>query len=262
MLPDPPSRRAALPSGAVRRVLARDGWCMLAAGLATLAAEIGTYLLGVLGGAGQEQAALASLAVAAVLLALACPVLAASGKDGVASLLRAAAVADASAVTLIVLWLSAPFVTFLGAAKAYCTFAAVALLSASVVRWAPRPAARYAVAVATAIVLLAALATPFWIGGLLEAVTDASARTITACAVHANPFYSITAAIVEQTEFVWHQHAVMLYRHVDKIGHFHAPALRWYSAPLIYGSLAGLLAAARLLRRRRKRNRPPAAPAG
>ena len=102
------------------------------------------------------------------------------------------------------------------------------------------------------LVLLAALATPFWIGGTLAAAGELTAGHVVAAAVYANPFYAVTSAVVHQTQFVWHQ-APWMYR-ITRIGDYAAPPpVPWYSAAVLYGSLAAVLAAAQVLRPRRTR---------
>ncbi len=239
--------------GGLRRILARDGPPVLAASAVTVAAELAVYLAAVGAGSGRTHAVLATLAVTVVWVALAAPVLAASGADTLAGLLRAGCLADASAVTLVVLWLACPQVTLGGAAKIYCILAAMVLLAVAVSRSAGSPAARYALALAAAAAFMITLAGPWWLGGAMRASTQETAESIVAAGVYVNPFYAVTAAISGGTRFVWHEAAVM-YR-ITRFGDYAAaPPPVWYAPALIHLAAAVLVAAvAGALHRRRRR---------
>jgi len=229
---------------------------MLAAAVATIAVELGAYLLARFGGASQRDATLSVLAMSVLWIALAGPVLAAGGTEAFSALLRGCVVADASLITLVVLWVSAgapppprgPCVTLLGVVKIYCTYVAVSLAGVAAARCGRREAGRYVGAVIAAILFFVALASPFWIGGSLQAAQGPLRRWIITAAVDLNPFYSVTSAIVDQAHFVWHQAPVM-YR-FTRIGDFAAPPpVPWYAAAVVYGLLAGMLGATHLIRR-------------
>ncbi len=227
--------------------MARDGWAILGLALATLVAETGVYGICLIGGAGFRWATLASLAAASMWVALACGVVAAGGADGIAALLRGGVVADASAITLIVLWLSSPFVTFFAAVKIYCTLLAMALLGVAAVRGPRTNAWRYIAAAMVAALMIAALATPLWIGGLLRLAGQGTRQTIVEWAVLLNPFYCIASAIAEETAFVWHE-APLLYR-LTRIGDYVARP-PWYAAAVCYALAALVLASGKAVVRR------------
>ena len=230
-----------------RRLLADDGWAVLAATAATVTLELAVLFLA-RACTGELYAVLAALAVGAVWIALACPVLAAGGKTWLSAMLRGGIVADASAVMLVVVWLSSPHVAFAAAVKIYCIYAASALLGIAAVSCARTTAARYAAAVAAAVAIMLALTTPFWVGGILKAAGPEAARTIAAAAVRVNPFYSVTAAVFETANFAWNE-APIMYTRIQQIHDYATAAPRWYSAPAIHATLAALLAATNLLRR-------------
>jgi hypothetical protein len=249
----PPEGSPSRPAG-LGRTLAREGRPVLAAAAATVAVELGVYVAAVGAGSSRTYAALATLAVTVVWVALAAPVLAASGADAFAGLLRAGCIADASAVTLVVLWLACPQVTLAGAAKIYCILAAMALLAIAAGRSARSPAGRYALAAATAAALVVSLASPWWLGGAMRASSQETAERIVAAGVHVNPFYAVTAAISGSTRFVWHEAAVM-YR-ITRFGDYAAaPAPTWYASALIHCAAAGLVAAVASARHARRRSR-------
>lgn len=244
--PDAPPERRPL-----RRLLSRDGLAALLVTAATLGVELGTFLLARRFGVPVREAVLATLATMAVWVALSVPAMAASGSTAMGALLRGGIVADTSAVTLIVLCIVTPFVTVLAALKIYCILATVTLACVAAVRCVRSHRARCAAAVVTAALLCVATATPFWTGGLLEAGSHATRQAAVGYAVAVNPLYSIFAAVVEQTGFIWHV-APRLYE-VTRIGDAVAPPPpEWYSAAVVYGLLACILVATHLLRRPRR----------
>jgi len=249
--PVPPSPGAMT----IRQVLRRDGWALLAAAGATLAVELGVYLAARCWGGGPRQATIAALAAAMLWVALACPILAAAAPGGFSALLRGGVVADASCVTLLVLWAvgrwgaTPAYVTFPAAVEIYCTFVAVALVGIAAARCARTHPGRFAAAVGAAVLLTAALASPFWIAGPLKAAGPQGRGILLAAAVYANPFYSVCSAVAPEMLFVWHQEGRMY--GISGLFDFGPPPVPWYSATIIYGSLAGILAATHLVRKRR-----------
>lgn len=225
----------------IRRLFADHAWAATAAVIATMAVELGVFAAAMAAGMPRLHAALAALATCVLWVALATPALAASGRTVMGALLRGGIVADASFVSLLVLWACCDEVTIVAALKIYCVLAAVALAGVAVTRLARTPAGRYIWAVLASAVLLAVLAGPFWIGGPIHGAPRATAENLVAAAVYANPFYAATACLTETSRFVWHDQSVM-YR-ITRIGDYtSAPPLRWYPAVLIYLSAAGGLA--------------------
>jgi hypothetical protein len=242
------------PPGMLRVLLARDGRAVVAAAAATLLVELGVYLLAGLVGTATSRAPLAALAAATLWVALAGPVLAASARTSLSAVLRGGTVADASALALIVLWLSSADVTFLAAVKIYCALAAMALAAVAATRLARSGAGRYALAVAAAGTLVLGLASPFWIGGPMRAAGPRAAETLAAVAVYANPFYAITAAVSQEAGFVWHQ-ADVLYRWTRLGDYAAAPPACWYASVVIHLAAALVLGALAAARARRPRPR-------
>ncbi len=227
--------------GSVRQFLAENGWAAALAAVGTIAVEMGVFAAALAWRMPRSHAALATLAACVLWTALAAPVLAAFGRTAMGALLRGGIVADASLASLLVLWAACDEVTFPAALKIYCILAAVALAGIAATRLARTPAGRCACAVAATAILLAALASPFWIGGAIHNQPRATAEGVVAAAVYANPFYAATACLTETTRFVWHQASVM-YR-ITRIGDYAAaPPLLWYPAVAIYLCVAGLLA--------------------
>ena len=227
--------------GSVRQFLAGNGWAAASAAIATVAVEMGVFAAGLAWRMPRIHAALACLAVCVLWTALAAPVLAAFGRTAMAALLRGGIVADASLASLLALWVACDEMTFPAVLKIYCILAAVALAGVAATRLAGTPAGRCACAVAASAVLLAALASPFWVGGAIHGQPRAAAEGIVAAAVYANPFYAATACLTETARFVWHQQPVM-YR-ITRIGDYAAaPPLLWYPAAIVYLSAAGAMA--------------------
>ena len=230
-------------------IIRRDGPAVAVAAIATIAVELGIYLLGRACGAGIRNSTLAALATGVLWTAVASGVLAGGGKNSLGSLLRGGIVADASAVVLIVLWLSVPQMTLLAALKVYCIYAAMALAAVAAVTAAKSPDGKYTMGVAAAVVMFVSLTTPLWIGGMLAEADPKITRNIVTWATYANPFYCVIAA-VEQMRFVWHR-APLMY-HITRIGDSAAPPpVPWFAAAAIYACLAVMLSLVSLLRRRR-----------
>ena len=219
---------------------------LLAAAAVTIGLELGAFGLILACGGSRLGAVLASLAVMVSWTALSPAVLAAGGRSGLSALLRGGIVADASAVTLVVLWLATPAVTLLAAVKVYCTLVAMAIAAVAAVRCARTEFGRYALAVVVAAGLMAAVTTPFWTGGLLLAANAPARQTAASLAVWLNPFYCVTVAIVQEARFVWHQAPVMY--HITRIGDYAAaPPALWYTSAAACAALAAVLAGANWL---------------
>ena len=235
---------------------ARDGRATVAAAAATIVVELGACFVPLAVGVRPHEAVLTALAATVVWVVLAAPAFAASGRGGLGALLRGGIVADASGIVMIVFWLIGragawpEMVTFLSAAKIYCTVAAVALFAVAVVGCFAGEPARFAAAVGAAVLLLAASASPLWVGGLLHGLSRPAAATAAAWAVYVNPFYSVTAAVNEQTGFLWHQYGVMY--GLTWIGDFGVPPVRWFAAAAIYGAAALVLGLACTLGRAKR----------
>ena len=261
--PPAPGRPAEIGLGGVLR---RDGWSMLAAAIGTLTVTLGVHAAARWAGVGPRFALMAALAATMLWCALAPPLLAAGGKGAFSALLRGGVVADAAGLALLILWLAQPdgqaYLTFVGAVKIYCTLAAVALAGIAAGRLARRPAGRYAGAVAFAVVVTVLSATPLWITGPARAIGPKTSeppdtpaarekretrRRLVAACVYANPFYSVTAALVEETGFVWHQSGKMY--DLSRLFDYAPPPVPWYAASLLLAPLAGILAATHLVRR-------------
>jgi hypothetical protein len=237
----------------VRGLLRQNARPMLASAIATFAAILGVYAAARLSGAAETNCVLATMAVGTLWMAIAGPTICASARTISARLLLAGTVADVAGVCLLVVWLSGmagqgPGLQFVAAVKIYCIFAVMVLAAAAAISLARSVVSRHVVALAAAIVLLLACSTPFWINGLIEQAAPESRQRIIAVAVESNPFYAVTAALVDQTRLVWHQSPVIY--GITRIGEYNAPGpTDWYSFVLRCGAVGVFFAAAGLIRR-------------
>ncbi|MFP4054379.1 MAG: hypothetical protein ACLFV7_11025 [Phycisphaerae bacterium] len=219
----------------------RHVWPIVAIVAATVALLLGIYLAALTRQATRRSASLAAVATAAVWTALAAPIVAAGAKSWLGALLRGGAVADASLIALLVLWLHTPSdpgagVPFVAVWKMYCMLAVVALAGAAVTRLGTSEARRYALGVLAAGVGLALLATPFWVEGILQDSRYQQAYRTAALAQWWNPFYSLAAAM----DFSWN-YASRMYN-ITGIGEdIPGPRVHWYTGVVRWGVAAAVL---------------------
>ena len=228
-------------------------WAILTLLAATLAIELGVWLL--TGGfTGDPWAVVAALAASTVWIALAAPAAAAGPEDAWSALLRGGTVIDASGLALLVLWALArmadgPLLPLSAVVRIYAIWLATGLAGVAAARCARTPTGRCAGAVAAAAVLMAAAATPFWTGGLLTALDGDARAQAAALAVNVNPICA-AASSAETLQFTW-QEAPRMYRITAWGDYVPVPRAHWYAAAVIWGAVAGILAATHLLPRPR-----------
>lgn len=236
-------------------LLRRNGWALATVALATVLVELGAYATGRGLGIGPVASVLAALAATAVWTALAAPAAAAGPKGRLDALFRGGIVADASAISLLVLWLivpdnprtGQPYFTFLAAVKIYCTLAAMALAAVAVVTCGRTVAGRHALAVGVAVALMLLLTSLLWAGVPLAAAPAECRTSVAAATLWINPFWSIGAAVVRETDFVWTRYG-MMYR-LNPVRHYATPNVPWYAATVCCLCVAGIATAAGVLRR-------------
>jgi len=240
-----------LPPWTLRSLLRGDGRAMAGVAAVTVAGQLALFLLPQAFGVSARAAMLAALTASGVWAALAAPILAAGPARGISALLRGGIVADATAVLLVVLWLSRPEVSFLSAVKLYCIYAAVALCGVAGARCAETQAGRYTAAVIAAVILLTLQAGPFWLSGALQGVPQAHKTAAAGVALRLNPLYGVFSVVAERAGFVWHLAPVM-YR-ITRLGEdIPVPPVWWYEPAGIYLFGAGILSATHLVKRRRR----------
>ncbi len=226
---------------------------------ATLAVELGAYFLARAGGSPQREALVTALAACVGWTALASGPMAAGspvgGMGNWSALLRGAVPADASLVTLAVLWLVVPGealaapLALAGILKAYAVLAAMGLFSMAAVCCGRGRAARQTLAVISAFLLALTVAGPFWMGGILHALEYPGPTKLVAWAVRANPFYAVTGALSESLRFFWHEWGLM-YEEVATFRDYAPPPLAWHWSPAIHAALAAALGIIAVLRSR------------
>lgn len=233
-----------------------DVWAAVVAGGVTVAVELGVYYGWKAGGAGPRGAFHAVLLAMVLWVIVSAGPLAAGGRTALGILLRGGIVADASVVTLAVLWLQTPYLSLLEVLLVYATLAMLAVVSLAAVSTARTAGGRFAMAALAMGVLIVAAASPFWVGGLLQMTHGPLKNAIVTGAVWANPVYAILATLeTENATLVWHQASVMY--QITRIGDFAAPPpIPWYASVVVYGIAASVLGALAILRRLLFRTKP------
>ena len=217
-----------------RAPLAGNIAVILVGALLTIAIELGLYYGSVSGGAGKVGAMRGAMLAAIGWVILSSPAFAAGGRGWFWTIFRGITPANASAVLLAWLWRDTAYLSLPAAAKIYCMLLTIALAGACVANLARQQAGRFTLAVAISVVMFAAAATPFWVGGLLE---SAYARQAVQWTVWVNPVYSISSAMSDINTFTWQQ-ATVLYG-ITRVGDYAAPPpVEWHTAPLLYGACA------------------------
>lgn len=235
-------------------LLRRSGRAMVVGACGTAVAMVGLYLAARAGGATEANCVLTALAAVVLWIAIAAPMISASADDWASRLLRAGALADAAGLCLLVIWLLGragrePVLQFVAAVKVYCILGVMTLAAAAAVSVARGIVARYAAALASAIVLLVACSTPFWINGLVDYASPAWRTRIVELAVESNPFYAVTTILVERTHQVWHQSPVIY--DITRIGEYNAPGpAEWYWFVLGCGAAGAAFFAVAMVRAR------------
>ena len=219
---------------------ARYGGAMTVVAALTLLVELGVYWLGLYSGAGPRDSFLAALGAMTVWVALASPALASGA--------AAHGPAGASIVSLIVLSFVSKYLTSEAAAQIACILAGMSLAASSAVRCAKSPTGRLAAGAMWALVMMLALATPFWTGSLLQTY-GRFCPALVAGAVYANPYLCVTAAVVNQTRFVWHSSGFMY--DWSTLRDAAPPAILWYPSSLMCLAAAAVFELIVALRRKR-----------
>lgn len=215
----------------------------------TMAVELGAWGLAGVAGASPRDAVLAALAVSTVWVSLAAPILSAGPQRGLAAWMRGGVTADATAVTLAVLWLSTPWMTFLGAANIYLILGMVAVAAVTVVRCGRTALARRRLAGGVSVALMAAVTTPLWSNGLIMALQGSARQAAVKWLMAVNPLAAIFAATAKSLGFVWSESPVM-YR-ITVLGHYvPVPRVGWLATILVYAGLTSAAVAVMLCRRR------------
>jgi hypothetical protein len=227
----------------------------------SLVVVLGSYLGALAADLGPLRALLTALALGWCWLALAGPVLAASGRGGWSIALRGGAVADGLGVALLVVWLTQrasdpQLLSMIDVLRVYLLWAGAAVMAMALVACFRSRAGRLATAAAVAALLMAALASPFWSGGLLAAGDWDFKLAAAGWLVRINPFFVVTQMLAPATNFAWPS-APLVYE-LSRLGDYvPPPRIEWFQTLGLYlavAAVAGLAAAGRALlcaRRRR-----------
>jgi hypothetical protein len=240
------------PPGFIRTLLKRDGWAVVGIVLITAVVQLGVYLIPQAYGVPVRTLVPASLIIAGVWVALASAIFAAGPPLAISGVLRGCVVADGTAVLLIVLWLSAPEVTFIAVVKLYFIYASVAFCSIAATRCASTLRFRYLWAIVAGTVLTAVQGGLFWLPGLLQLAPSDCKSVVAGVGLRANPLYGVFSAIAEESRFVWH-YAEVMYRITPLGEDIAVPPVQWYEPMAVHLAVAMLLTAVWFLRARRTR---------
>ncbi len=240
--------------GPMRLFLASEGWAMGFILTATLVVELGCFFVCLSGGAGFDMSLIATLGIMSLWTVISSGPLAWWGRGNFLALLRGGLVADATCISLLIIWLQSPNdsgLSFSGVVKLYCVFTAVTLAGVSAVLCVKRPAARLTVAVIVVGLLFCALASPVWasvhLGG--SEPSPEAQQAIANWAVRINPFYAACDAVVFETNFIWHGWGEMY--DLTRIGEYVSPVgVRWYQTVFLYLAAAIFFGIIALLRSR------------
>ncbi len=236
--------------------LRRHGWPILAAVTGTVAVPMAVF---VATGSGESpESFVATLLATLAWVALASPIFAAGAGGWFWAFFRGGCVVDASGAVLMVLWLSSgssaageSYITFFSVMRIYCIYAAVGLAGVAATRCSRSVTGRHASAIVFVVAVFAALSTPMWVNGLLNSTTGRTSDAIVTCAVYVNPAYSVFSATSESIGYVWHARGLMYnLTIIGQDGSAAPPPVQWYTAVVVWGAIAGILAATTLLHRR------------
>ena len=236
--------------GLMSTLLKRDGWPVVGIVVATVAAQVSVFLIPQAYGVPARGLVPASLIIAGVWVALASAIFSAGPRSTISAILRGGCVADATAVLLIVLWLSTPEVTFIAAVKLYCIYASVALCAIAIVRCAKALRFRYLLAVICGVLLTAVQGGLFWLPGLLQIVPADYKVAVAGLGLRANPLYGVFSAIANESGFVWH-YAEVMYRITPLGEDIAVPPVQWHEPMAISLIAAVVFTVLALLRNRR-----------
>ena len=209
-------------------------------------------------GLSADRAVLATLAMMVVWV----PIAAAAWATGATGLgrccLRGGEMADASAIALIMFWLTGA-ISFVGAVKLYCILMVVALFACAIVSLSRCVRRRVVLAGVASVISVVMLASPVWLSGPANTMSQETVRPLTVWAVRANAYFATTEAIADRINFVWIDSGLM-YRLTPLGDHLALPRAEWYWPIVIFLPSAAIIGAIGVLIRRIQPATPPATP--
>jgi len=245
----------------MRQLIRREGLAVIAILLATIIVELGFFLVARTCGITPRMAVIATLAIATLWCCLTSSTFAAGSQGTISTFLRAGSVCDGSLIALLVVWIicrrasqASLDLGYDDLMKVYLVLASVSVISGAVVDCTKNSAGRLGLSLLCSLALLALLVSPVWSAGLSRGNDPVIERTSMGISIHANPFYSVCAALNEETEFVWHDYRGM-YEWLSEIrANQPVVELNWHYLPLRLALLSvGLVFATFICRRVRSR---------
>jgi hypothetical protein len=213
---------------------------------ATLAVEFGGFFAA--RAMAEPSTVVLTLTAALLWVILAAP-LACCGGPTLPAVFRAAAIVDATALTLIVLAAQSQTVSAGAAVKIYLLICLLAAAPCAWVRLARHPARQKAIALVSSVLLLVISAGPFWSASPVLSEQHTAGRVGFDLLMRANPLLTV-ASILPPKHLVWQEREI-LYGFTVLGRDRAAPEADWRWACAIYAVLAvlgGGLAAVRLAR--------------
>jgi len=238
--------------GMVRPPLQRlwhdDGPAIGLAAAITIVLECGVFLAARCWAVPADRAALMTLLLVTLWIAVATAPLAAGGATRLGAFCRGVVVTDASIVVLIVLiFAGGGQLSWSAAAKIYLLWASLAVTLTLLV---PLGSRRLLIAVVATVAAVAAVTSRFWSAGLLAAMAcDSSALVQTTRSLAAFDVLAGVAAAASSAEpFVWAEQPVM-YQLTRGGQDYPSAALAWWVPALTWWAAAAAVAAAIAVRR-------------
>jgi len=211
------------------RQFLRDNWvAMVVVILSTIIVEAGFFII--MSKTSPGSVLPAFLAVIVVWSTLTPGCFAAGGETMWGRFLRGVCVADATFVSLMIVYLiPGSGLDFYGVIKVYCISASLSLASCAIVGIIRCPSKRCIAVIVTSLIFIVCLTTPLWTNSVLKHMDnqgDGVAR-VAQWAVRVNPFFATCDAVVQQTEFHWTT-ADWMYTHTSLGENIPTGEVPWY----------------------------------
>jgi len=246
----------------MKQLIRRDGLAVIVIILATIVVELGFFLFVRSCGIIAVNRVIATLAIATLWCCLTSSAFSAGGQGTLSTFIRAGSVCDGSLVALLIVWIicrrdgaDGLDLGYGDLMKVYLILASVSIVSAAVVDCVRKPTGRLVMSLLCTLFLLGLLVSPVWSAGLSRGNDPVIERSSMSFSIHINPFYSVTAAVNEKTEFVWHGKGDMYFWLSELRAERPITELNWHYLPLRLVLLsAGLVVVTFAYRRIRANN--------
>lgn len=115
----------------------------------------------------------------------------------------------------------------------------MAIFLIAVVRMLRSNTGRMCLAVLVSVLMLAAIASPFWIGAWFDSGDYDGNQRLAECAVTINPFCPAITVLADRIHFTWYTQQAMY--EYTRLGEFVAPPpARWYMTCVVYLAMAAI----------------------